>query len=60
MTATDFAAYCRRIRECDNPAALAGICAELDREHPHSDDSRDSNALVVMATLKRVRLVESS
>lgn len=59
MTATEFAAYCRRIR-LENPARLAAIRAELDREHPHGPDSADSDALVVMATLKRVRLMESS
>lgn len=59
MTAAAFAAYCRRIRECDNPAALAWIRAELDRLHPVGPDSQDSDALVAMATLKRVRLREA-
>ncbi len=56
MTSREFAAYCRRIRECDSPDGLARIRDELDREHPMG---ADSDALVVMATLKRVRLIES-
>jgi hypothetical protein len=58
VAATEFAAYCRRLRLANDPAVLAEIREELDRDHPHSDDSRDSDALVIMATLKRVRLRE--
>lgn len=56
MTSTEFAAYCRRIRLAEDPGTLAEIRAELDREYPKG---RDSDALVTMATLKRVRLLES-
>lgn len=56
VTATEFAAYCRRIREENNPARLAAIRAELDRCYP---TGRESDALVVMATLKRVRIIEA-
>src|SRR5687767_8946951 len=44
LTCEEFAAYCRRIRECNNPAALARIRAELDRLYPHSADSQDARA----------------
>lgn len=60
MTSELFALYLRRIRLADDPATLARIRAELDRLHPHSADSGDSDALVVMATLKRVRVLESN
>lgn len=58
MTALQFALYCRRIRLTNTPAALAQISEELDRLHPHSADSADSDALVKMATLKRVSLLQ--
>lgn len=57
VTSTEFAAYCRRIRLADDPAALALIRPELDHDYP---TGRDSDALVLMATLKRVRLLEGN
>ena len=60
MTAIEFAAYCRRIRLADDPATLTRIRAELDQQHPHSPASADSDALVVMATLRRVRLLRDN
>lgn len=60
MTSTEFAAYCRRIRLTDDPARLAAIRSELDREHPHNTESTDSDAPVLMATLKRVQIIESA
>ncbi len=57
MTAQEFVGYCRRIRLADDPAALARIRTELDSEAP---DGRDSAALVLMATLKRARLLATS
>jgi hypothetical protein len=57
MTATEFATYCRSIRLANDPAALARLREELDQLHPHGPESADSDALVKMATLKRVRLV---
>jgi len=60
MTSQQFAAYCRRIRECNSPAGMSEIRAELDQLHPQSADSKDSDALVKLATLKRMRLLESN
>lgn len=57
MTATEFALYCRRIRECNDPATLARIRTELDRDYPTESESE---ALVLMATLKRVRLLDAN
>lgn len=57
MTCEEFAAYCRRIRLENNPARLSEIRAELDRDYPAG---RDSDALDLMATLKRVRLQEAN
>jgi hypothetical protein len=57
MTAEQFAAYCRRLRETNSPAALAQIREELDREHGNEPDTPP---LRFMATTKRVRILDSN
>ena len=57
MTCEQFATYIPRIRLTDDPAALVSIREELDRLHPVG---RDSDALVMALSMKRVRLIDAT
>ena len=57
MSCQQFADYLCRIRLTDDPAALVRIREELDRLHPVG---RDSNALIMALSMKRVRLIDSN
>ena len=57
MTSETFAAYCHRIRLENNPARLAAIRAELDRDNPVGSDS---NALVLPVTLNQARVLQAN